>query len=319
MPVSGKGPGLVSTKSESSSGLKYYGIYRARCINNQDPRGLGRILAHIYQRDGNLSYTEDIHQWIPVLSPYGGVKGMGFYMIPPIHAEGFVIFEGGIPSRPVWIGTFPYAPPKEIDEEASKSAGYGIVKVTPTIPPELQNDPTTVVLKTQYPALGNPDIESNDNKVENLIVMDETKLELVHINQNEYEYNPGGVSSANASSYLRLTDNSIAIGVKGEDGKVYEIQIDNTGIRLISDLGDTISIADGEISIQGSDKCQISIRAMENGSVNINGKQVVVDGEQIIIGPPGTSGGGGVVTSDCICPFTGMPTHVSSGKTIVGG
>jgi len=308
-----------AVKTSSSSTQKYYGIYRARCIDNSDPRGLGRVLVHIYTRDGNLSYQEDIHQWVPVLSPYGGLKGMGFYMIPPIHAEGFVIFEAGSPSSPVWIGTFPYAPAKEIDEEATRAAGYGIVKVTPTIPPELENDPTTIVLKTQYPALGNPDVESDDNKVENLIKMDEEALELVHINQNEYEYSPGGVSSASASSYIRLTDNAITLGVKGEEGKVYEIQIDSTGIRMISDLGDTIAIADGEITIQGTDTSQINIRAMDNGSINVNGKQVILDGEQIIVGPPGATGGGGVVTSDCICPFTGLPTHVSSGKTIVGG
>ena len=313
-------PKLPSARSSSSSqSARMYGIYRARCINNQDPRGLGRVLAHIYNRDGNLSYQEDIHQWVPVLSPYGGVKGMGFYMIPPIHAEGFVIFEGGIPTRPVWLGTFPYAPPAEIDEEATKAAGYGVVKVIPTIPAELENDPTTIVLKTQYPALGDPDVESNDNKVENLVTLNEEKLELLHVNQNEYEYSQGGVSSSQASSYIRLTDNAITLGVKGEDDKVYELQIDSTGIRMISDIGDTISIADGEITIQGSDECQINIRAMDNGSVNINGKQVVLDGEQLILGPPGATGGGGVVTSDAICPFTGLPTHVSSGKTIVGG
>ena len=66
----------------------YYGAYRARCLNNNDPVGLGRILVHIYIRDGNLTYDESTHQWIPVLSPFGGVKGMGFYMIPPIHALG---------------------------------------------------------------------------------------------------------------------------------------------------------------------------------------------------------------------------------------
>lgn len=308
-----------SVKSSSASSTKYYGIYRARCIDNQDPRGLGRVLAHIYTRDGNLSYQEDIHQWIPVLSPYGGIKGMGFYMIPPIHSEGFVIFEAGVPTKPVWIGTFPYAPAKEIDEAATRAAGYGVVKVIPTIPAELQNDPTTIVLKTQYPALGDPDIESDDNKVENLITMNEEKLELVHLNQNEYEYSQGGVSSAQASSYIRLTDNAIIMGVKNEEDKVYELQIDSTGIRMISDLGDTISVADGEITIQGTDSSQINIRAMEKGSINVNGKQVIIDGEQIIIGPPGSTGGGGVVTSDCICPFTGLPTHVSSGKTIVGG
>jgi len=310
---------LSGVHTTTPTGSKFYGIYRARCINNQDPRGLGRILTHVYQRDGNLSYQEDIHQWTPVLSPYGGVRGMGFYMIPPIHAEGFVIFENGEPTRPVWIGTFPYAPLKEIDEAASKSAGYGIIKVTPTVPTELGNDPTKIVLKTQYPALGDDNPESNTNKVENLIVMDNTKLELVHVNQNVYEYSPGGVSTGQASSFITLKDNSITIGVKGEDGRIFQLQIDSQGIRMISNLGDQIAISDGNITIIGSDMAQINIRAMNNGSIVVNGKQVVIDGEQLVLGPPGSQGGGGAITSDCICPFTGLATHTSSGKTIVGG
>jgi hypothetical protein len=52
----------------------YYGIYRARCLNNNDPMGLGRVLAHIYSRDGSLSYDESSHTWVPVLSPYGGLR-----------------------------------------------------------------------------------------------------------------------------------------------------------------------------------------------------------------------------------------------------
>lgn len=303
-------------KKESS---KYYGIYRAKCLNNQDPRGLGRILVHIYTRDGAVSYREDTHQWIPVLSPYGGLKSMGFYMTPPIHAEGFVIFERGVSTKPVWIGSFPYVPPKIIDEEATKAAGYGVVKVTPTIPPEMQNDPTKIILKTQYPALDTPGIDNNANTIENLIVMDETKLELVHVNQSAYEYSAGGVSSGSASSYIRLTDNMATIGVKGETGKVYEIQVDSSGIRLTSDLGDTISISDGEIAIIGSDECDISLTAKNKGAVNINGKQVIIDGEQIVIGPPGSLGGGGAVTSDSICPFVGLPIHQSSSKTTIGG
>jgi hypothetical protein len=310
---------VPGVKGNIPAGNKYFGIYRARCINNQDPRSLGRILIHIYQRDGNLSYQEDIHQWTPVLSAYGGVRGMGFYMIPPIHAEGFVIFENGEPTKPVWIGTFPYAPLREIDEESSKAAGYGVVKVTPTVPAELGNDATKIVLKTQYPALGDSNPESDSNKIENVIVMDQTKLELLHVNQNVYKYTPGGVSTGQASSYITLGDNSIVLGVKGEDGRVFQIQIDNNGIRFVTDLGDSISMSDGSIQIIGSDKAQISIRATQNGSITLNGKQLVMDAEQIVSGPPGQQGGGGAVTSDCICPFTGMATHTSSGKTIVGG
>jgi hypothetical protein len=240
-------------------------------------------------------------------------------MIPPIHAEGFVIFEAGLSTNPVWIGTFPYAPLKEVDEAASEAAGYTVIKTTPTVPSELGTDATRVVLKTQYPALGNEVPEDDTNKIENVIVMDETKLELIHVNQNVYEYSPGGITTGTASSFISLRDNSITLGVKAEDGRVFQLQIDNQGIRMVSNTGDQIAVNDGVITLIGSDTAQINIRAMNNGSVVINGKQVVVDGEQVVIGPPGSQGGGGVVTSDCICPFTGMATHTSSSKTIVGG
>lgn len=310
---------LTFSKGAKDSSRNYYGIYRAKCLNNQDPKGLGRILAHIYETDGPLSYDEAGHQWIPVLSPYGGIPQMGFYMIPPIHADGYVIFEGGNQSEPVWIGTFPFAAIKEIDEEASQAAGYTVLRVKPTIPPELGGDPSTFVIKTQYPSLEQPDFTNSENIVENLMVMDESKLELVHINKNEYEYNSGGVSAGQPSSSISLTDNGIRLQVRNAEGEVHAIDITGEGIRMETALGDFINLANGNIQIKGSDQAQIQIEGLENGSIIINAKQVVLDGEQIIQGPPGSTGGGGAVTTDSVCPFVGLPIHIGSSKTIIGG
>lgn len=304
--------------AERTGGTKYYGIYRAKCLNNSDPKGQGRVLAHIYVRDGELNYNESTHNWIPVLSPYGGVRGMGFYMIPPIHADGFVIFEQGSPRTPVWVGTYPFAPVREVEEEASKKVGYTVVKTLPTVPDELNSDPTKIIIKTQYPALNDPAPESDSNKIENLIIMDETKLELVHVNQPEYSYKPGGVSTADATSYIKLADGIIELGVKDVSGRLQSIQITTDGIKMESSMGDYVQVKDGSIQIKGSDQCQIKIEAIENGAVVINGRQVMLDGETIILGPPGALGGGSVVTTQSICPFVGLPIHQGSSKVLIG-
>jgi hypothetical protein len=244
---------------------------------------------------------------------------MGLFMIPPIHAEGFVQFEEGDPARPVWVGTYPLAPTKEIDQASSKSAGYGVIKTNPTIPAELSGDPSRILLKTQYPLASNPDIEADVNKVENLLVMDEDKLQLIHTNQNEYEFQPGGVSTSQSGSYITMQDSSITLGVMAPDGRRHEITVNSEGFTMRTSAGDQIVMTDGSIQIIGTDRSQIKIYAIEKGSVAIKAKNVVVDAEQIVSGPPGALGGGGAVTTDCICPFTCMPTHIGSTKTIVGG
>jgi len=68
----------VSEGAKSNEGKRYYGVYRAKCLDNNDPDGLNRILVHIFGLDGEFSYDEAGHTWVPVLSPYGGVPQMGF-------------------------------------------------------------------------------------------------------------------------------------------------------------------------------------------------------------------------------------------------
>lgn len=307
-----------SDKGTNNSDMRYYGLYRARCINNVDPFGRGRILVHIYLRDGALNYDESSHQWIPVLTPYGGIRGMGMSITPPIHADGFVIFEEGRTSSPVWIGAYPFAPFREVDEEASQKAGYTVINTRPTIPAEQAQDPTRIVIKTQYPSLENPSPESNDNAVENTIVMDENKLELFHVNKNAYEYQIGGTGGL-PGSFIRLQDTAIDLGVRNADGRVFSISISSEGITLSSSLGDQISITDNRIKIKTTDQGQVSIESIENGAISMNTRNFTVDGEQIIVGPPGALGGGGIVNTQSICPFVGLPIHQGSSKAIVGG
>jgi hypothetical protein len=300
--------------------LKYYGIYQAKCLNNLDPMDMGRVLVHIYRRDGDLNYDEQSHQWVPVLSPYGGNSKMGFFMLPPIHADGFVIFEDGSPNRPVWIGTYAFPPKLEIDVEASNTAGYTVFKKEATTPQETQGDPTRIVLKTQYMPVEDPNISSDTNKVENLLIMDESKLELVHVNQDQYKFDAGGITSNTARAYVKLEDSTVTLGVRNKDGEVHEIQVSEKGITIRTNDGGLFSMSNGFIELLGTEKTKtkINIKSLV-GAVEVFSKQVLVDGEQIIQGAVGQQGGGGVVTCDTICPFVGKAIHLGSTKTIMGG
>lgn len=308
-----------SSSAPAAGTKKYYGIYRAKILDNRDPGGTGKVLVHIYELDGPLNYDESFHQWVPVLSPYGGNPQMGLFMTPPIHADGYVIFEGGNYTKPVWIGSFPFATIKEVDEDASEDAGYTVLRVKPTVPPEQENNPEKIVLKTQYTTVEQPDIEDDENIVENVVSMNRERLELLHVNKSEYEYSGGGVNSSQPSSSISLTDNGIRLQVVSADNKINAINVTTDGIVLESHTGDSIIVTGNSIRIASSDEGEVVISGLENGSVKINGKQVVVDGESLIVGPPGSTGGGGVVTSDSVCPFVGMPIHIGSSKTTVGG
>lgn len=299
--------------------MEYYGIYRAKVLNNKDPNGLGRVLVHIYELDGPLNFDESNHQWIPVLSPFGGVPQMGFYIIPPIHAEGFVIFENGNANRPVWIGSYPFSEEKEIDEEATQTAGYPVIRVKQTVPPETKKDPTTIVLKTQYPTIDKPDPTSDENIVENIVTLNENKLELIHANKSYYKYNPGGLDNSQPSSSITLSDDTLRLQVLNSKNEVNYIEITQDGVVISSSNGNSISVSKNEgIVIKTNETGTLKLEALSNGSVIIKARYVIIDGEQIVV-PPGENGGGGVVTTDCVCPFVGLPIHVGSSKVIFGG
>ncbi len=316
MPAPTKFPSFKGNQSEQT---RYYGVYKAHVVNNNDPVGLGRIQVHIYVRDGALSYDPTNHQWIPVLSPFGGLTQMGLFIAPPIHAEGYVTFEAGDPGRPVWVGTFPYQPEAVINQEATNAAGYGVVQVTPTVPPELGTDASRIVWKTQYPTLNNSDVTSNSNPVENLLLMDNTQFTIQHVNQSAYQFSPGGVTTATPGSYIKMGDTSVSIGVLSSDNKRYELTITDTGIIIKTNDGGQITMQDGFIKITGTDTTQIQITAKANGSVDIEGKTVLLDGEQVLLGQPGNQPGGGVLTTSTIDPFTGIPSFVGSSKVIAAG
>ena len=76
-----------------------FGKHRGKVIDNLDPIGLGRILAHV------PALGEAELNWALPCSPYVG-PGVGFYAVPPIGANVWIEFEGGDLNYPICTGGF---------------------------------------------------------------------------------------------------------------------------------------------------------------------------------------------------------------------
>jgi len=76
----------------------FYGKYRGTVVDNADPlhRGRVQVLVPSVLGEGRMSWAE------PCL-PYAG-PGVGFFAVPPVHAQIWVEFEGGDADCPILAG-----------------------------------------------------------------------------------------------------------------------------------------------------------------------------------------------------------------------
>ena len=82
-----------------SDGKKFYGKYRGTVFNNIDPDKIGRIQA-IVTAVSNFPLT-----WAMPCVSIAGMQ-MGVFVLPQIHAGGWIEFEHGDPNRPIWVGGY---------------------------------------------------------------------------------------------------------------------------------------------------------------------------------------------------------------------
>lgn len=77
----------------------YYGVYRAKVIDNADPDNLGKLKIQCEQVHGGT--YPDVWSWPE--TPYAG-NGFGMWAIPDIGESVYVRFDHGRPEKPIWHG-----------------------------------------------------------------------------------------------------------------------------------------------------------------------------------------------------------------------
>lgn len=78
---------------------KFFGKYRARVINNKDPKKMGRIKVECPKVLGKFE-----SEWCLPCFPYGA-DGVGTIQIPREGSLVWIEFEEGDPDKPIWTGT----------------------------------------------------------------------------------------------------------------------------------------------------------------------------------------------------------------------
>ena len=77
---------------------KFYGKYRGKVTDINDPLMIGRIRAQVPDVMG-----DEESGWAMPCAPFGG-SGMGFFALPVVDAGIWVEFEQGNPDYPIWSG-----------------------------------------------------------------------------------------------------------------------------------------------------------------------------------------------------------------------
>ncbi len=79
---------------------RFYGKFRGKVTDNDDPSKLGRLRAQVIEVYG----THD-SPWAMPSVPYAG-DGVGLLLLPPVDAWVWFEFEHGEPDTPIWSGCF---------------------------------------------------------------------------------------------------------------------------------------------------------------------------------------------------------------------
>jgi uncharacterized protein involved in type VI secretion and phage assembly len=79
--------------------MEFYGKYRGKVIDNQDPLKCGRLRTNV------PAISDNDLTWAEPCTPYAGPK-LGWYVIPPAGANVWIEFERGDVDYPIWTGCF---------------------------------------------------------------------------------------------------------------------------------------------------------------------------------------------------------------------
>lgn len=256
-------------------------ICRCRVENNIDPLHIGRVqvripLLHGIDTDSDSVPTESL-PWASLCSPFGAGYNYGAFIVPEIGEYGFVLFEDGDTSKPVWIGSTYGAGStmvKSYGDPNSNETWTG-VRGANEVPMEAQRvSPTQkVVFKSHY---GSGIFVDTAYNSEGIIVKDEFG-QVLQIKSN----------TTDGSRYIQIS-NSEGVTLRIQDNKVYLGNMNGTCITvnpkdnstLIKSGDSTINMTnDGAVNIKSSNstletdslKLKASNTMIQSGKINMKG------------------------------------------------
>jgi uncharacterized protein involved in type VI secretion and phage assembly len=80
---------------------QFFGKYRGKVLENQDPENLGRIQVSVPYIMGDAPLAG----WAMPCMPYAGPNA-GMFAVPPVEASVWIEFEGGNLNYPIWSGVY---------------------------------------------------------------------------------------------------------------------------------------------------------------------------------------------------------------------
>jgi hypothetical protein len=173
---------------------RFFGKYRGRVVDNEDPAGLGRLKVTVPSVFG----PDLVTGWATPCAPYGGAAGQGLFLIPEREAGVWIEFEEGDLEFPIWVGTY-WTMPGDESEIPLVNAADGTEADGP------QSVPTAKVFKTLQ---GHTvQFEDADDDTAGIVLIDGKNGHVVALNKDGVAVTDGfGNEIALTEDGIRLTD-----------------------------------------------------------------------------------------------------------------
>lgn len=153
--------------------MEYYGNYRAKVVNNEDPNGNGAVQVRVYAIHGDDVKDRDL-PWAIFADPFmGGAMDVGSSCIPDVGNHVWVFFEAGDHRQPVYFAGAPSMEgrgnpqlPKESRE--TEYPNNRVFKTKTGICIQLDDSDGAVRIKVSHPSGYSTIIDNEGNEHKNI-------------------------------------------------------------------------------------------------------------------------------------------------------
>jgi hypothetical protein len=206
-----------------------------------------------YEAD-NFSKSVEKDSFTNIMLPFGGGEDYGMFKLPPVNSVGLVSFIDGNINNPIWIGGISssyFSPKGELVKLSTPSDNLYLNKSSVSFDADANKsefnieDEDSLIIKIKTNKLNNlnkPEEMSWENPIENGVVMNKSKMEFLHAEEETYQT-------------IKLSkDDNYSILIKHSNEDMYSsIEIGNSGVKVET------SSSNGSVSSFEANKEDISI------------------------------------------------------------